>query len=322
MPDLLLHKICVKPIASDGYMPVSESVAADGSLLFLFVEPDGAAAIAARTEQGIGIFPVSRMDTPRRLRLVRVGAEGAAGPQTIDLPPLDLTFPMADVFPDGRILIAGPRCSWRSETDFDRNGAVIDPKTGAVARLLLGDGIQNIAVDALGRIWAGYFDEGVFGNFGWSDPGLPPIGAAGLVCFNATGEKLWEYPQERHASIDDCYALNVCGDEAAIYFYSDFPICNVSRDFALTFRPTAVRGCKAFALSGARVLFSGQYNDSPHIGYFGTLDPDRAGDMTQVNFVVSDGAPVVATRIVGRGSKLYFFTEDAVYVTDIDAPGA
>src|SRR5690348_4607481 len=118
MTDIVLQKLCAIPDTGDGYARVSESVAADGSLLFLFIEPAGAAAANATTEQGIGIFPEPRMTKPYRFRLVRVVANGAT--TTTDLPSLDLTFPMVDLFPDGRVLVAGPRCSWRSETDFDR----------------------------------------------------------------------------------------------------------------------------------------------------------------------------------------------------------
>jgi hypothetical protein len=317
MPDIILQKLCAIPAAGDGYVRVSGSVAADGSLLFLFIEPDGAAAANAMTEQGIGIFPEPRMAKAHRFRLVRVAANGESA--TIDLPPLDLTFPMVDVFPDGRVLVAGPRCSWRSETDFDRNGAVIDPKTGTVMRILLGDGIESIFIDALGRIWVGYFDEGVFGNFGWSDPGPPPIGSSGVVVFDAGGTILWKYPQVgRNPSIDDCTAMNVSGDGAAIFFYSAFPVCTISRDFALSFFSTPMRGCKAFALSGDRVLFSGQFNDSAHTGYRGTLNPDRAAEMEQVTFLRPDGVPIQASRIIGRGSRLHFFAEDAVYAADLN----
>src|SRR3569832_2073348 len=168
------------------------------------------------------------MERPYHFRLVRVAADGTV--TTSPLPPLDLTFPMVDVFPDGRVLVVGPRCSWRSETDFDRNGALSVPKTGAVSRILLGDGIENMSIDTRGRIWVGYFDEGVFGNFGWSDPGPPPIGAAGRVCFDAAGTKLWEYDQHRRP-IDDCYALNVQGDNASVFTYADFPKNVISSDF-------------------------------------------------------------------------------------------
>ncbi len=315
MPDILLQNLCAIPAAGDGYVRVAEAVAADRSLLFLFVEPDGAAAIMARTEQGIGIFPVPRMETPRRLRLLRAGADGVVA--SVELPALNLTFPMVDVFPDGRVLVAGPRCSWRSETDFDRNGAVIDPETGTVSRLLLGDGIEQVSIDTAGRIWVGYFDEGVFGNFGWSDPGPPPIGAAGLVCFSETGEKVWAYDQNRR-QISDCYALNVHGGEAAAFTYTDFPVCMISGDFGRAWFETGLAGCKAFAISGHRVLFSGQYNDSAHIGYHGTLLAYRPGEFEQVTFRRPDGAAVIAGRIVGRGSRLYFFAGDAVYAADLD----
>jgi len=284
--------------------------------LFLFVEASGARDVAATTESpGWATFPKPRMDAPHRFRLMRV--DGST--ETIELPPLDLTFPMVDMFPNGRVLVAGPRCSWRSETDFDRNGAVIDPKTGAVSRILLGDGIEDLFIDTAGRIWAGYFDEGVFGNFGWSDPGPPPIGASGVVVFDAGGTILWTYPQQgRNPSIDDCYAMNVSGDGAAIFFYSDFPVCTITRDFALSFFSTPMRGCKAFAIADGRVLFSGQYNDSVHTGYRGVLNPDRPAEMEQVTFLYPDGTPIRATRIIGRGSKLYFFAGDAVYAADLN----
>jgi hypothetical protein len=318
MPDIVLQTVCAIPSAGDGYVRVSESVAADGSLLFLFVEPSGAADVSGTTESpGWATFPKPRMEQPRRFRLVRVAADGSAA--TIDLPPLDLTFPMVDVFPDGRVLVAGPRCSWRSETDFDRNGAVIDPKTGTVSRILLGDGIENLFVDTSGRIWVGYFDEGVFGNFGWSDPGPPPIGSSGAVVFDASGTILWKYPQEgRNPSIDDCHGMNVSADSAAIFFYSDFPVCTITPGFALSFFPTPLRGCNAFAIAGNRVLFSGQYNDAAHTGYRGILNPDRAAQMEQVTFLHPGGTPIQAARIIGRGGKLHFFAQDGVFAAELN----
>lgn len=316
MPDIALQKLCAIPTPRDGDVAAAQSVASDGSLLFLFVDAAGGEAVHGTTESpGFAVFPKPRMPEPHGFRLLRVHVNGSI--ETLALPPLDLTYPMVDVFPDGRVLVVGPRCSWRSETDFDRNGAVIDPKTGAVSRILLGDGIEDAFVDSEGRIWVGYFDEGVFGNFGWSDPGPAPIGAPGLVCFDATGKIVWHYPSDRPSPIFDCYALNVAGAAATIYFYSDFPVCTIGQDFALEFFPTAVRGCRAFARAGGKVLFSGQYNDSVHTGYRGTLDPDRAGDMEQVTFRRPDGKPMQARRIVGRGSRLYFFEPDAVFAADV-----
>jgi hypothetical protein len=148
-------------------------------------------------------------------------------------------------------------------------------------------------VDSLGRIWVGYFDEGVYGNFGWGGQNGPvPVGAAGLVCFSDSGEKLWEFPQDGDHSIDDCYALNVSGSEAAA-FYTDFPLCKVSRDYELTFRKANLAGCHAFAFSETEALFSGQYGEAPDIAYLGKADADRTRGYTAI-------APVDARRIGAR----------------------
>jgi hypothetical protein len=44
------------------------------------------------------------------------------------------------------------------------------------------------------------------------------LGSAGLLSFSDIGEKVWEYPQEASETISHCYALNVSGSEAAIFF--------------------------------------------------------------------------------------------------------
>src|SRR5262249_22084105 len=211
---------------SDGYLSVAKSVAGDGSLLFLSIEPTGANAVTQTYTSGIGIFPKTRMSDAKRFRLLIRRADSS--PQTIDLPELDLTFPLVDIFPDGKVLVVGPRCAWRGHENYDLNGVIFDPRTAKVSRILLGDGINSAYVDALGRIWVAYADEGIFGNFGWGNPGPTPVGAAGLVCFSEAGEKIWEYPADANCAIDDCYALNVSGSEVALFFYTDFPLCRIS----------------------------------------------------------------------------------------------
>lgn len=43
-----------------------------------------------------------------------------------------------------------------------------------------GDGIGHLQVAEDGTIWAGYSDEGVYGNFGRRGPGPTPLGARGM----------------------------------------------------------------------------------------------------------------------------------------------
>jgi hypothetical protein len=213
MDPIRFQKLIEISASAEGYSLVTKSVANDGSLLFLSIESSGAAAVRERYESGIGVFAKTRMKEARRFQLSRTHPDGSL--QTIQLPPLDITFPLVDVFPNGKILLVAPRCSWRNQDDYDLNGVVFDPTTARTSRILLGDGINRAYVDALGRIWVAYIDEGIFGNFGWGNPGPEPIGSAGLVCFSESGEKIWQYPSA--SNMADCYALNVSNAQAAIY---------------------------------------------------------------------------------------------------------
>src|SRR5689334_16368616 len=119
------QKICTVPTLPD-FSLATTAVAGDRSLLFLFVEDSGSDAVAERFQYGIGIFPRAKMDVSKRFRLLRMNGESV---QSIDLPPLDITFPHADVFPDGKVLLASSRCTWRAEDDYDLNGVIFDPHT-------------------------------------------------------------------------------------------------------------------------------------------------------------------------------------------------
>lgn len=316
MESIRFQKLTDIPVPSGGYLPVANRVANDGSLLFLSIEPAGGGAVRERYASGAGSFPKPRMDEARRFRL---SVWRGPGPLlTIDLPGLDLTFPVVDMLPDGKILIVGTRCAWRAPEDYDLNGSIFDPETGKVSRILLGDGISGARVDALGRIWVAYFDEGVFGNLGWGGPGPTPVGAAGLACFAETGEKIWEYPTESEDMIADCYALNVSGSEATIFTYPDFPICRISKEFEISRWKTGLGGCGAVAVSKDEALFSGQYNDPLDIAYLGRFEADGQMHTRQVQLVLPDGSPRPKGQLLGRGEHLYFFDALSVYRASLD----
>ena len=316
MDSIRFQKLTDIPVPSSGYSLVANSVANDGSLLFLSIEQAGTDAVRETYASGIGIFPKTRMKEAKRFHLSIWRATSPL--QTIDLPELDLTFPLVDMFPDGRILVVGPRCSWRGDEDYDLNGVVFDPKRAKLSRILLGDGINSAYVDALGRIWVAYGDEGIFGNFGWGSPGPAPVGAAGLVCFTETGEKIWEYPADSNGMMADCYALNVSGSEATIFFYTDFPICRVSSKFDLSYWKTELSGCHEFAISRDVVLFSGEYNDPPDAAYLGRFETHGHMDARQVRLFLPDGSCLPKGQLLGRGKHLYFFDALSVYRASLD----
>jgi hypothetical protein len=292
-----------------GLARVAASVAGDGSLLFLWAEDAEAAAVTERVADGIGIFPKPRLDAPQRFRL-SVWRDGA-GTRWIDLPPLDLTFPIVDLFPDGRVLMVAPRCSWRGEGDCDLNGVVFDPATGRMDRFLLGDGINHAQVDRRGRIWVAYSDEGMFGNYGWGDSGPEPVGARGIVCFSDAGEKVWEFPEDTR--LGDCGAMNVAHDAVWVCFYSEYPLVRIGRDLALQEWATGLDGCSDIAVSGMTVVLAGAYGDPPGVATLGVMD--GAGGMAgqKVSLLMPDGSPVPRAALLARGDGLYAADAAAVY---------
>jgi hypothetical protein len=284
-----------------GFSLAASGVAGDQSVLFLFIEDSGRQAVFESDHGGIGSFPRANTDGPKRSRLLR---DCAGSVQSIDLPPLDIAFPKVDIFPDGRVLLAGARCDWRAETDWDLNGIIFDPRSGQANRVHLGDGISDLQIDDRGRIWIAYFDEGVFGG---------SVGQAGLVCFSALGKKVWEFPADADYAIDDCYALNVSGAEAAIFFYSDFPVCRIGADFQLSWWRTELQGCHAFAMSETEILFSSQYREAPETAHLGRLAASEIDDVRQVLLLMPDGSARPPGRLQGRGRYLYHFGADGVY---------
>jgi hypothetical protein len=159
-----------------------------------------------------------------------------------------------DVAHDDWCIVAEPRCKpgQRNATAF-ANGKV-------AARFCIGDGIQHLQCDNDG-FWVGYFDEGVFGNFGWGfGLGQPePVGACGLRRFARNGETALKYPGE-FGEIADCYAMNVVADVAWICPYSDFPIISVStKGERKEWTNTRIRGATALAIGVNKIALIGGY---------------------------------------------------------------
>ncbi len=130
--------------------------------------------------------------------------------KTVQLTNVPLIPEHIDLFSDGTLLIVQARClkdgeyAERNARRYNMNGQLIEAFT-------LGDGIENMQIDEKDTIWVNYFDEGIFGNFGWEQT----MGRDGLVAYTINGDKLWG--AREYDIIDGC-ALNVV-DSSEIYFY-------------------------------------------------------------------------------------------------------
>lgn len=174
---------------------------------------------------------------------------------------------------DDGVLIACARCRYRGK-DTDKNARIYSNDGRFLRDLTLGDGIEHLQTDEAGDIWAGYFDEGVFGNYGWNDP----LGASGLVRWNTDGEKTFEFsPASGLDQICDCYALNVSGKDTWLCYYTDFPFVRIRDGQIVESWPAPIQGSNVFAVGGRHILFRGGYSDSdkfylcthPWVGKFG-----------------------------------------------------
>lgn len=157
------------------------------------------------------------------------------------------------------LLLVCSRSRYYGQDKYDRNGRIYSKSGEYQKSILLGDGINNVRVTEQGTIWTSYFDEGVFGNYGWHTP----IGMSGLVAWNTDGEKIYEFsPSGGVGDIGDCYALNVATENTTwCYYYTDFPLVKIKHGSIDDYWHIPIYGSDCFAVFGNFVLFRGGYED-------------------------------------------------------------
>jgi hypothetical protein len=176
--------------------------------------------------------------------------------------------------PNDEILLVCARSHYRDRGDYDRNGHVFGSDGSLQRSFLLGDGIQDVQATRDGRIWTSYFDEGIFGNYGWNDP----IGASGLICWDRTGTQLYAYtPSGGLNGMSDCYALNSVTDhDTWCSYYTEFPLVHLRDNRVVAAWDCPIRGSDGFAIFDDWVLMRGGYQarDTYHL-----LQLQREGHM-------------------------------------------
>jgi hypothetical protein len=138
-------------------------------------------------------------------------------------------------------LLLGARCAYR-ENGPDQNAWIVSRDGAVLSRFCLGDGIQDCVVKKDGTIITSYFDEGVFGNYGWDEP----LGDCGLIAWTSDGTPLWK--NEKY-SIYDCYAISLDEEENLwFYYYDEFRLVrtNFKEDFVFEL---PIEGSGAFSVA-------------------------------------------------------------------------
>lgn len=288
---------------------------AGGELVALNVGPDGLVYLVVahrpldyRTSMVGASFSKTRPSGPQRYRVIGLRENEVVLETLIE----QEAFNIHNVQPLGdKLLLVCCRSMFRGQGDIDHNGRVYS-RSGVLKRqFILGDGIQSIQATSRGEIWTSFFDEGVFGNYGWTHP----IGASGLVAWNSAGQKLYEFePTGNAGAISDCYALNVTSDsDVWCYYYTNFPLVHLrERQIVSTWR-VPVHGSHAFALAEGYTLFAGAYREPDVLSLVQLQKDGSALDRGKFGVLDAAGDPLRLERCVGRGEYLYVLSGSQLY---------
>ena len=210
---------------------------------------------------------------------------------------------------DGFLLLCA-RARLHKDGKAERNALIADTKGSIYAAYCFGDGIQQCIVDSGNRIVTSYFDEGVFGNYGWDQP----IGACGLIAWSASGERLWE--NDKH-DICDCYAINVDEhDHLWFYYYTAFNLVRTDYQTETVYQPQ-ISGSSSFLLNLRQqyILFDSGYQKH---GTF-IVKKLQSGGITgnKPATFTWNKQPLKPTKFLFRCSKAILWdSEDYLYCTD------
>ncbi len=308
MEKIFLKHIQPLPKCPKGFHLATHNISLKNELLSLYVEKQAKPLVHKFVELvGWARFPESSMGNDFKHKLLISDNEIVS---ESDIPASDIAFPMVDIFSDGSIALIGSRCRWHAENDYDLNGMIFNPNSNVAHRFLAGDGISHIGVDGMDRIWLSYFDEGVYGNFGWGDKNSPPpIGQHGLICFDRNGDISWKCDQ----LIDDCYALNVTPDKVHFYYYSDFDLGTVSENFETSYRSTSLSGCHTFAINERFAAFTKQYDDQESVINIASLTDNECKKIRFKQLTLPNDEPIKGGRLMARNNIIHYLDDHDWY---------
>lgn len=202
-----------------------------------------------------GMFVPTRSGSSYSVIVAEVDWENGlfTGEQHYPLGTHEMNYHFVQPYDDGFLLV-GARCEYDDDNGPELNAVIADKQGGIVRRFCLGDGINDCRVRADGSIITSYFDEGVFGNYGWDEP----IGASGLIVWDAELKVKWSSDR----GICDCYAINSDEqDRLWYYYYDEFELVCTDLVSEKAYEP-GVKGSNSFLLTadGCGVIIDASYN--------------------------------------------------------------
>lgn len=191
--------------------------------------------------------------------------------------------------PDGGFLVAAARTG--RATRPGEQVQVFDALGRASWTFDVGDAVEHLLVDAGGDLWVGHFDENPEGIRRW----------------NASGELLWESGATAPGAgwIMDCYALNVGRHAVWACPYTEFPVLEIREGAQVRVRSNGVRGARALAVAGERIVFFGGYGDDADRLVVCATAGSGVAPVKATRLVRPDGGPIGRRRVVSRDARVY-----------------
>lgn len=247
--DIIRDPITPLPRPPEGWFDYGYAVLCSGELALLRTDCDIRGALARWRNEIVKSGITGQRPSLGKSRLRLSAFDGAKESVAIEVPAGH--WPKVDRLPDGRWLVV----SDPPEPPYDIDARFYAADGAPVGTFAMGSYMTHVQCATDGTIWAGYFDEGVFGG---SD-----IAGAGIARFDGEGQVIWRFNDQAGSdlSVDDCYALALDGATLWSCFYSDFPIIRVAQGRVTHWR-NELSGARTLAVDGDHVLLVGGYKEN------------------------------------------------------------
>lgn len=251
-------------------------------------------------EDGRGAsFPKIKPDQPHDYMILCTDENGL---RRFDIKEQLWNYHHVQPLPAGELLLVCVRSRHYGNNVADLNGRVFGEDGSLKREFLLGDGIEVVQTTTDGMIWTGYFDEGVYGNFGWRYP----VGASGLVKWTDQGFRVYEYsPPPGIGPIDDCYALNVAWkNNVWCYYYTEFALIQIRDDQIAGYWQCPIYGADGFIILRDICLFRGGYDNPDQYHLLKLANNHKMEEINRYVFVDEKDQVIKSSRVATRGEMM------------------
>lgn len=286
----------------DGYKIVSISIGADNGYYIL--------AVNNITSRINGMFPQIQTSTIHNYKVIIVQWDNV---YTVNIDNQKWNYHLVQPIGNDRLVLVCARSLYYGRNKYDLNGKIFDLNGTFIKEFLLGDGIQDMKVTDKDVIWTSYFDEGVFGNYGWDNP----IGSCGLRSWNQEGEAIYIHNNTDSNFICDCYAINVVNDnEVWFYYYTDFLLGKI-KDGKIDYYDPKLSGADGFLIYDRYILFRGGYDKRDEYRLFEFVKGGNLKETRMITFTDENDKIIAADNFDCRGSRLFLRAGSKLYSIDL-----